>query len=494
MFFKSIRFKVIFWYMVMLALTLFSFSAITYGGFYKGVYGDFDDLLSSRAEGVVNSVNTYWQARHPHTPQDEAAPAMQEEAVMKDFIAVARNWVEEKSKVPDLLRISVQILDINGKGVVASKLMPHIESLDKEDLADILKGEDSFDTVNGEMINGKKTRFRVYTRPVTEYGKAAYIVQVAGPVEVISVALANLRLVLFVLLPLAILLAGIPGFLLVRMTLRPVDKMVDTLRQITTENLKLRIHIPDTRDEIRRLADTFNDMIERLDRSFSSQQRFIQNISNELKVPMSILKAELDAALKENHSQEEYKTILSRSSEEIGGFSRTIENLLAITRFDDNQLVLEIKRINLTRLVEKSLKDMQVLADAKEIDVSFVCSDTIVLDADAAQIRQLFMNLLDNAVKFTPRKGKITVTLSRDGAFARAAVSDTGLGIPQNELDYIFDRFYQATNTRNIHHSFGLGLSSAKWIVEEHKGTISVESQCGAGSTFTVILPLSYPG
>jgi len=493
MFLKSIRFRAFLWYMVILTVTLLSFSLIIYGGLHKALYDAFDDLLSSRAEGVVNSIDTYWQTHNIHF-QDRPDDGIDREKAKKNFINMARGWVEEQRKDPELMNISVQILNAKGEKLVSSRLMPQIMALDEEDLEDLAEGEEDFDTVKGQTVDGKKARFRVYSRPVTEGEKVAYIVQVTGPVYLLSVALGKLRFILFGLLPLAILLAGMPGVLLIRMTLRPVDKMVNILRQITAKNLKVKIHIPDTRDELVLLAETFNEMIDRLNRSFSSQQRFIQNISNELKTPMSILKTELEDALAKDCPQDQLKSVVSRASEEIEEFSKVIDNLLTVSDFEDNKLALDIRRVNLTRLAEKAANDMKMISGKKDIEMSFVCSDTIVLDGDEIQLRQLFLNLLDNAIKYTNRNGRITVTVSLDGSSAKIDISDTGVGIPQDEMDYIFDRFYQATNARAAHRGFGLGLSVVKSIVEEHKGIVSVTSEVGKGSTFTVRLPLSYPG
>jgi len=175
------------------------------------------------------------------------------------------------------MKVFAQILSVKAQRLVSTKSMPFIAPVPKSDLEDVLAGEDSFNSLSGVFANGKKAKFRVYTRPVIEDGKVVYIVQVAGPIELISIASSSLMVILFILLPLTIILAGIPGVLLAGLTLKPVASMINTLKHITAENLKLKIHIPDTKDEVRRLADTFNDMIERLDRSFSSQQNFIKD-------------------------------------------------------------------------------------------------------------------------------------------------------------------------------------------------------------------------
>jgi signal transduction histidine kinase len=495
MFFKSVRFKVILLYMLLLTLTLLVFSLILYESLDKVLIGHLDDLLSSRAEGITNSITAYWQiVRQESQETASRAPAELQDKVSGPFLKIAQTWAEEKRKDPELMSIFVQILDTNGNLLVSSKSMPRIQPMEKEDMEDVMGGDDDFDTVRGELVNGKKIKFRVYTKPVIENDRVTYIIQVAGPISLVTLALKNLMLVLLVLLPLTVILAGLPGVFLARLTLKPVDNMIDTLRQITAENLKLKIHMPDTKDEIRRLANTFNDMIERLDRSFSSQQRFIQDISQELKIPMNMLKKEADNVLAGKCSDEEYRSFLGKVTGQIDGFHKTIEDLLVLSDSDNEPLVLEIKKVNLKSLVESALRDIAPTVQQKELAVSLSCRETIILDGDERRLKKLFDNILDNAAKYTYRRGRVTVSISREERFGVVSISDTGMGIPEDEMEYIFDRFYQVSRTRGSKSGFGLGLSDSKSIVEAHKGDISAESSLGKGSTFTVRLPLSYPG
>ncbi|MCX5665751.1 MAG: HAMP domain-containing sensor histidine kinase, partial [Candidatus Omnitrophica bacterium] len=403
-------------------------------------------------------------------------------------------WVEEKRKDPELMKVFVQILSVRGEQLVSTKSMPFIAPVPKSDFEDVLGGDDSFNSLNGVFADGKKAQFRVYTRPVIEDGKVVYVVQVAGPIELISIASDSLTIILFILLPLTIILAGIPGILLVGLTLKPVNSMISTLRQITAENLKLKIHIPDTKDEVKRLADTFNDMIERLDRSFSSQQNFIKDISYELKAPIFILKGEIASVLNKRSSEDEYKAILLKGQEELDKFSKIIENLIVLARFDNSQMPIEIKKVNLTQIIEEVLKDAKPDAAEKDIIISSFLQDVVILDGDEERLKMLFTNLVDNAVKHTRRNGKIVIAAHKAKGLANITVSDTGIGIPEDELSYIFDRFYQVSRSRTGKSGFGLGLSIARSIAESHKGKILVESQPGEGSTFTVVLPESYPG
>jgi len=493
MFFKSVRFRIILLYIVMLIITLSAFSLLIYGNFSKNIYDDLDDLLSSRAEGVANAFNTYYQLRKIEAAQNGREfnlPAADEPG---DFVKVARNWVEAQRKDPDLMRTFVRIAGTDGNIIVSSKAIPRMQQLSKEDFSSILDGEDSFDTVEGESVDGKKLKLRLYSKPIMDGERAIYVVQAAGPIDLLSIALNNLRLILFVLLPLTVILAGLPGIFLARVALSPIDKMINTLKQITAENLKLKIHIPDTKDEMARLAGTFNDLIERLDRSFSSQRDFMHSISHELETPIEILRKEIERALKSARSPGEYQAVFQAALKEIDGFSKTVEDLLALTRLEDGRLLLEIKKVDLTRLIEEELNEIRVLAEDKDIDISFYCEETIILDGDGKQLKRLLTNLFDNAIKYTLRKGRVIVTVRKENKDAKITVSDTGVGMPEDEIPYIFDRFYQIKKSRRAKSGFGLGLNAVKAIVEAHKGKISVESRVGQGSSFTVYLPLSYP-
>ena len=469
--------------MALLTLTLSVFSTLVYQTFKKALYDDLDDLLSSRAGGIINSVSTYWEIKKMEGNLPDT----------NGFLVIASNWVVEKSKDPNLMSIFVRIMDSKGDVLISSKNIASIDKLSKDDFESVLKGDESFDTLNGESNLGKQIVLRAYTKSIMDDGKVKYIVQVASPQGLLHVALDGLKPLLFILLPLTVIVTGIAGAFLAKVTLKPVDHMIDTLKKITAENLKLKIHIPDTKDEIKRLADTFNDMIERLDKSFSSQQEFIQDISHELRTPLTILKGELEVTLKALRSPEEYEEVLTSSLEEIGKMSRVIEDLLVLARFDNNQAALEIRRVDLGGILSRVADDMKVLAEQKDIGTSLSRQDNLILDGDEDQLRRLFVNIIDNAIKYTSRKGKIIITANKDGGHAKIVISDTGIGISADELPYIFDRFYQVAKSHRANRGFGLGLSIAKSIVESHRGTILAESQPGQGTTFIVSLPLSYP-
>jgi heavy metal sensor kinase len=363
--------------------------------------------------------------------------------------------------------------------------------LSKESLKFVLKGNGHFDNLNIELPDTKTLSLRAFTTPVIENGKVAYIIQVTSPLAQVVAALNRLRFILSLLLPAAIFLTGVVGIFLAEFTLKPLKKIIKTVRQITAENLKLRVDLPDTKDEIKRLADTFNDMLEKLDKSFTSQQQFIHDISHELRTPLTILKGELEVTLKKVRSQKEYESILHSSLEELNKINRIIENLLMLARFENKEVSLVIKPLDLNQLIQNILDDIKILSGHRGIQINFSPQENIILEADESQLRRVILNILDNAVKYTTENSKIFVTTEKDNNTAKIKISDTGIGIAKENLPFIFNRFYRVDNSRNTN-GFGLGLSITKSIIEVHRGKIEVESQPNQGATFIISLPLSY--
>jgi len=490
MIFKNIRFKIVFWYTLALTIIISLFSISLYSNFKSNLYMDLDDLLQSKAEGIADSIDTYWETEKIDALKTGANEDVFSKINNINFIKVAQRWVKEKTNDPKLMNIIVQIFDTKGNNIASSKNIPNIAVLSKEDLNYVLKGNGHFDNFNVELPDKKILALRRLTIPVIENGKVVYIVQVASPLNQIFAVLNRLRFVLFLFLPMAIFLTGVVGLLLAEFILRPLRKIIETVQQITAKNLKLRIDLPDTKDEIKKLADTFNDMLEKLDKSFSLQQQFIHDVSHELRTPLAILKGELEVTLRKSRSQKEYESILYSSLEEMNKINRIIENLLMLARFDNQEVSLEIKTIDLNQLIQNILEDIKVLSEQKNIRLNFYSQESINIEADESQLRRAILNILDNAIKYTPENGKIFVNLEKDNNIAKIKISDTGIGIAKENLPFIFNRFYRVDKSRNSN-GFGLGLSIAKSIIEAHRGKIEVESQLNQGTTFIISLPFT---
>ncbi len=475
--------------MLILALTLAVFSVILYRNFSQELYGDKDDVLQSRGEGIVDSIETYWEAERLEAIGMGIRTDIFSKINNINFAKIAQRWVEEKSDDPDLLNIIVQIFDAHGALIASSKNISNISIFSKKVLTSQSQKKKRFDTVSIESSPDNPMTLRVLTMPVVENNNVAYVVQVASPLSSIQTALKNLKIILFLLLPLTVFLTGVIGAFLAKIALNPVDKIIDTIHQITADNLKLKVNIPDTKDEIKRLADTFNEMLERLEHAFSSQRQFLEDFAHELKTPLAVLKGEMEVALKNIRSTEEYELILLSNLEEVNRINNIVEDLLMLARLESHAVTLERKPLNVGLLVKDIVDDMKVLAYQKDISMDFSAHDIMTIYGDENQLKRIFINLMDNAIKYTPDHGKVLVSAEMEDDYAKIAINDTGAGIPEGEIHHIFDRFYRMDISR-LKPGFGLGLSIVRAIVEAHKGRIEVKSKINQGTTFTVFFPI----
>lgn len=486
---KSGRLYAMVSYLVILSVTLSLFSLLIYGNFKISIYEDLDDFLTERAHDVADSLNMYIRFKPELLSGKTNSFAL---VGSEDFINNSREWLREKGRELAVMGVAVQILDHKGKIIATSNRAPKLMPLNEDDMQDILKGEESVDIVKGEAPNGKKEKFRLYSLPVKFREQVICVVQTTSRINLLELALHNLGLVLCVFLPLTVLLAGIPGVFLIKITLNPVDKMINTIQKITSGNLKLRIHIPETKDAIKRLATTFNQMLDRLERSLTCQNAFVGTIVNGINEPLDALKQDISTVLAQKSVDEENRKTLSSGLREIKSLSQSLESLVILTDIEEGKTPLEIRKTDVSGVANETVKNFQPKTVTKDIELASYVDPGVVIDCDRSQIRELLQILLDNALKYTNRNGKIVVTVKQLDTNIQISVIDTGIGMPEEEIPYIFDRFYQISSGKRQRSGFGIGLSVAKVIVQEHHGTIGVSSQLGQGSTFTVHLPKNY--
>lgn len=488
--FKSIRFRFFFWYTLILAVTFSVFALALYFNVSATLKDQMDDLLLAKAEGIAGSINTYWETEKMDALKHGAKRNVFSKINNANFLKIARRWVDERSNDPDLMNILVQIYKPNGELIAFSRnALTHL-SISKNSLHGLATNRIAYEDLQVAREGEKPLDLRILQIPVFEEGKMAYIVQVAGPLDSIWETLKGIKFILFLLLPITVVLASVlAGEFLASITLKPLKNMIETARQITAENLSLRITPPETQDEIRELAETFNEMLEKIQQVFISQKQFIQDISHELRTPLTIMRGELEVALKRRRSPEEYSATLMSSLEETTRVGKLLENLLALARLDSSSVSLSRDLEDISTIMRDTLADMEILAVQKGISIDFVSQKGIILPMDRDKIIRAFVNILDNAIKYTPEYGKLSVEVIREGDTAIVTIADTGIGIPQQDLPHIFDRFYQVDKSRSSE-GFGLGLSIARSIIEAHGGSIAVESRQGHGTTFLISLPL----
>ncbi len=321
-------------------------------------------------------------------------------------------------------------------------------------------------------------------------------IQVEGNLQSLHDSLRDLRRRFFLFSPLVLAALCFGGWLLAGRALAPLSRMARAARAIDADNLSVRLPVGHPGDEIARLVESVNAMLARLEQSFRRVKQFAGDASHELRTPLAILRGETEVTLRWARDAEEYRRTLESNLEEIDRMGRIIDDLLALARSDAGELPLEVKEISLSDLLQELYLDGNTLGEAKGIRV-FLHLDVggeIRIRGDELRLRQMLLNLISNAIKYTLPKGRVDISLTVVGGEAVVSVSDTGIGIPAKHLPHIFDRFYRIDKARNrADGGTGLGLAITKSIVEAHAGRITVESVPDRGSTFTVFLPLHGP-
>ena len=319
----------------------------------------------------------------------------------------------------------------------------------------------------------------------------SYFVAIAASLANVRSIQRRLLITLLISIPLAILLSLVGGAILARQAIEPLNKMTGTAERISVDHLDERIELQDADIELKRLAEAFNQMLERLDASFKQIRQFTADASHELRTPVAILMGETDLAVNNLLDYEECKAALSSRREELQRMAQIVDDLLALSQFDHGQQPLQRKQLDFSDLVIEICEQQRNQARSKGVDLQLTRTAPVEMDGDATRLRQMVRNVLDNAVKYTPSGGEVTVELNQteDHKF-ELRVSDTGIGIPGNALGHIFDRFYRVDEARTREAGgSGLGLSIVKQIVDAHGGTISVNSNVGSGTVVSVFLP-----
>jgi heavy metal sensor kinase len=272
--------------------------------------------------------------------------------------------------------------------------------------------------------------------------------------------------------------------------LKPVERIRQTAQEIEESDLSRRIEVG-SEDELGRLASTLNQMIGRLEAAFSRQRQFTADASHELRTPLAVVQAESTLALRKKRTQDDYRKSLELISQEAGHMSAVVGKLLYLARIDAGKDQVKFERINLKELLTELSSDIEVLAREKGVEFKLSSLEDLTVEGDKIKLEQLFLNLLENAVKYTPSGGSISVSIVRGDKTAVIAVKDTGIGISKEHIPHLFERFYRIDKARSrAEGGAGLGLAICKHIAEVHGGRIEVESKIGEGSTFSVFIPI----
>lgn len=318
-----------------------------------------------------------------------------------------------------------------------------------------------------------------------------FVVQVAYTEEATKAVLNHLLLIFLILAPVALFLSIAGGWFLSGLALRPISQITQLANRITAQNLNQQIPSRPINDELGELIITINRMIRRLQASFDQIREFSLNVAHELKTPLTILKGESELALTKPVTAAEAERLATTYLEETGRMSRIVEDLLTLAKADAGGLAIEQGPVRMEDLVQDLYEDAQILGTTKDLQVELTGNNPATVLGDPLRLRQLFRAIIANAVQYTDQGGSIRISSTRAGAELLIAIEDTGIGIPPESLDRVFDRFYRVEAARSrVRGGSGLGLAIAKWIAEAHRGSISVRSTPGKGSCFTVRIPV----
>jgi len=383
----------------------------------------------------------------------------------------------------------LRILDTSGNiGSDLTNLNVKDFPVKKDVLKKALDGIMVFQNYN---IEGLKYPIRILTYPVISDGYILGIIQVGTSLEFVMESLKKLIIVLSSLLPILIGITFIFGYYIIDSVLLPIRVITSKAKQISAENLNEKIggNFPD--DEIGELAATFDSMIKRLKESFDSLNQFSADVSHELRTPLTILQGEVEIALRGDRSSNEYRDILKSSLEEIKRLQNIVETLLFLSKAEAGKIVYNKKDIEVLELIVSVIYPLKSYLKERNITLDIDVEPSLIMKGDENLLKQLFYNLIHNAIKYNRDNGKIFIKASSSGKFINVSIEDTGSGIKKDFLEKIFDRFYRVDKSRTRDEGgFGLGLNIAKKIIDIHTAKIDIQSEVEKGTKFIISFPL----
>jgi len=460
----SIRVRLTIWYGSALVLIMILFTSALYLVMSRALQDQIDRSLEEAAKAAARSLEEHRFG--PFLLLDDLAQAFPELALLDKFF---------------------QIFGPGGQVTLQSaNILTQEIPLSQTALEAALAGQATFESVRFQ----EEIPIRLLSYPIRHGETLVNILRVGTSLRPVEEMLHRLIFVLLVASPLAVAVSMLGVWFLAGRALRPVDAITLTAQRIAAGDLTQRIQTR-SKDEIGRLASTFNDMIARLEVSFRQIRQFSADASHELRTPLTIIKGESELALRKPRSPEMYREALESNLEEIDRMNRIVEELLFLSRADLGEIKVASDPVQLDSLIQEVQQQATVLGQDRQIETTLGRVEPAQVLGDEWRLREMLLNLVDNAVKYSRQTGTVQLSLVRDGNMACLSVRDHGIGISPEEQGHIFDRFYRTDAARaHFQKGTGLGLSICKWIAEAHRGRIQVESILGQGSCFTILLPL----
>lgn len=388
----------------------------------------------------------------------------------------------------DTIRPFFVLTDLDGKVQREEFYGYYIQRMLKEkDLDDVLHNQDGFSSA--EAYDGR--RFRFISKVLPSAKGHVYVLHLGRALDQLTEILDEYMLIYVLSVPFILVVAGAVGWFLAVHALKPFDEVAKTAEQITSEKLNTQIENARKEQEVQRLVQSFNSMVSRLSQSFNQMRKFNADVAHELRTPLAILQGESEVALRSESLPEDVRALLVSNLEELARLARIVNDLLVLSEVDAGAQVLVKKPLNLKPLIVDLADQMQLLAMERSIQIEVPELPDAEVEADDLWMRRAFLNLIDNAIKYSREGGRIQVSMVVDGAAVRINIKDEGIGISGQDLPFIFDRLFRTDPARNRSSGgSGLGLALVKWVIEAHNGKISVTSEPEQGADFQVEFPI----
>jgi heavy metal sensor kinase len=384
------------------------------------------------------------------------------------------------------------LTDVQGRILGENKHSDLIQAMFRRgDLKNVIRQSRGFENV--ATVDGSVYRFVCFPMPSGILPQQAAM-HVGRSMELLKGVLREYLIFYIYSVPLMLAISVAVGWYLARRALRPFEEITRTAEKITYENLNTQLLTEHKEEEIQRLVHSFNGMVRRLNESFQQMRKFNADAAHELRTPLAILQGETEVALRSPNLPEEIRLVLASNLEELDRLKRIVNDMLTIAEAEAGRQVLMKDPLDMKPLLEDLVDQMRLLALDRSVQIDLECIQEMWVDADKLWIRRAIINLLDNAIKYSKDGGKVEISATSRDSWMYLEIKDYGIGISPEDLPHIFDRLYRADPARSRDSGgAGLGLSLVKWIIEAHKGSISVESKTDHGSCFKISLPIRHP-
>ncbi len=486
----GIRVQLTWWYTVVSAALVLLFCITLYTSLQQLLASSFDTTLQLRSQQVAEGI-TFRRGRIIVDDVVDELPELDATAALVDSSGddganpdVNTNASGGQATSKNIL---VRVLDRSGKAVYWTSNFNKL-TVPSDSVARPLKGV----PWRGTIYGAREQPIRLYSTMLVDGKKIIGVIQMGQSLAGLNATLQQIAIDLLLITPFLLALSAMGSYWLSGRAFEPIHRLTHTAREIGIKDLHQRVPVPLAKDEVQDFAIIFNQMIGRLERAFIQQRRFVADASHELRTPAAVIRSMTEVALSQPASIEDYVTVLQEVNAESEHLGRLINDLLALARVDEGQIKLDQEPVRLDLLAADVVESLATLASERKITLCICKLAEATILGDAARLIQVMMSLVDNALIYTNAGGSVTLSVEACASHAHLIVQDTGIGMAQKDMEHIFERFYRADPARSkAVGGSGLGLAIVDWVVRAHRGTVTVESQVGQGSTFVVTLPLA---